>query len=105
MACPLELAAEDLLEQLPFASCAPLLELGVTVPREPDHDERRPDTDVDVVDGLTAAPVEAVGDAQERGQLAEALLASGPERTELLRRPRLRSPGAAGGGGRPAARP
>src|SRR5205085_7634272 len=79
---------EHLLEEVALATCAPLLELSVSLTGEPDHDERRADVHVDVIDRLAAAAVEPVGDAQERGQLAQSLLTARPERAQLLRRTR-----------------
>src|ERR671910_3600224 len=99
MAGHLELAPEKLLEQVALAACAPLLELGVVFPREPDHDQRRADSYVDSVDRLTAAAVEAVGDAQERGQLAQPRLAAVPQRAEFLGGARLAAPMPSGDGG------
>src|SRR3954468_2598391 len=88
----LELAVEDFLEEVALATRAPFLELGVAVAGQPDHDERGADVHLDVVDRLAAAPVEAVGDAQECSQLSQSLFAAGPERAELLRRARFASP-------------
>ena len=67
----LELAGEDLFEQFTASTGTPELQLGVVVGRKSDDNEVLTHKRVEILNPAPAAPVEAVGDPQQRGQLPQ----------------------------------
>ncbi len=78
----LELAVEDPLEELPLAARAPELELGVAGGAQAQQHERRADPRRDRGDDVLAAPVQTVGDAQQRGHPPDAIARAVVELTD-----------------------
>src|SRR5437764_647867 len=74
-----ELAAIYLFEQFAASASPPQLQLCVLEGGDTQHDEVRTQIDAYVLHNTAAAPVEAVGDPQDRCELAETVAVSGVE--------------------------
>src|SRR5436305_3328767 len=73
---------EEALEQGPLAPCPPQLEVDLSGRVDVHPYTVVADLNVDAFDRALMAAIEAVGQAQERGQLGDSLLALGGQRCE-----------------------